>query len=610
MIFLKSFNITLFSGKIIKLSLVPLFCLFSGFLFGQDKEFYQKIGDSLMENGQYETAIEYFSKEVTKYPNNESLLRHLGYAHIYNNDLELGEKYYRKAVLLNPKCTSCFLNLGTIAGRKGDLNKAVKLINRAIGLDSSNAMAYSIRGQIRGVQGNRIGALGDLNRAIKIDPLEFQFYINRGSFNSTTGYPFSAKQDFTKAIELAPNNYLGYYRRGQILFYEQKFEKALIDINAGIALDSGQSSLYLVRGGIMDELGNNEKALQDYNKAVDLDPSAPLTYLERASSFYKSEDLDASCRDYYILDSLISIGELTDSGLVKSIKDNLLDFCDSSRPSYYYQRGVGYYNLKEYHKALEIYGIGLKVFPKNALMLSFKGNAYMMVDEYQKALKIYQLSLENKEGILNEVKVNPRFSNASDIAIENYLQGSFSSIYFSMAECNTFLGNFEEAMADINKALDIVPITQEIHLERYYNLRGYIYLMSENYNKAISEFEKCIKINPGFSYPYVNMAIAKINKTEKIKISAFSFDIHTQNQTFNIGWKPPKRRAIKKLESKLKLALEDCNTAIQFNPENAYAYYIRAQIKRLLKHNDYCHDFLRADLLSLPVEKSILEDCQ
>lgn len=355
--------------------------------------------------------------------------------------------------------------------------------------------------------------------------------------------------------------------------------------------------------------GDHDKALLGFTKAISIDKNNFTFYLNRAMSYYALENLDASCSDYIMAKTLLEKNKISDPVIDKQVNATIQDICDSSKPSYYYQRGVALYNLKEYQKAVDIYTKGLLIFPNNAMMLSFKGNAYVALNEYEKAIDSYKLSLENKDNLRIEIAINPRFSGGSTEQIKTFYEGSLASTYFSLAECELNLGYYEKSLANINTALELAPYTEGFKLENYFNLRGNIYLMYGNFEKSLLDFDKSIQLNKNFPLVYVNRAIAKVSLQEKVKIRTYSIRGKINSQPLQVSWNTANKGALTKSETNLQSALNDCNKAIELDSTLGFAYYIRGQVKQILNTKDYCKDLLKAKELGLSVESELLISC-
>jgi tetratricopeptide (TPR) repeat protein len=321
------------------------------------------------------------------------------------------------------------------------------------------------------------------------------------------------------------------------------------------------------------------------------------------------ENLDAACEDYSILKSFIEQGKISDTSIQNEITNAIQDICIESKPSYYYQRGIGYYNLKEFSKALEIYSKGLEKFPNHSMMLSFKGNAYLALNEFQKAIDFYDLSLNYKDKIQSEIKTNPNLNAKSGSEMQEFIDGTITSTYYSRSECKLNLGKYGEALADIHTAIKLAPEIESFNKEVYYNLRGYTYMAMGKYDEAIADFNKSIAINKNFPLAYVNRAVASVSKVEKPTTTNFTINSTLNNQPSNILWSAPKKSAVRKQEIKLLEAINDCNSAIQIEKNLGYAFYIRGQIKQMLKHNDFCMDLFSAQSFGVEVEEELLINC-
>jgi tetratricopeptide (TPR) repeat protein len=582
---------------------------FSLLSFAQDKEKYQQIGDSLMELGQTDNLILYFEDELKKHPGDENILRWLGYIHIEISKLDIGEKYYLEALKTNPSCGRCCMNIGRIYAIRNENAKALEFLNKGIKTDPGDADLYAFRANFKEYTGDTYGALSDYNKAVELEPENAENYIQRGIYNMNKENLFLAISDFNKAISLEPTNYMPYYHKANIYYRQQNLDEALIEINKAIELDSSDYSLFTARGAVLGASEENEKAILDYNKAISMNSDEPLPYHNRAMAYYKLEDLDASCLDYQLLKRFIDRQVITDEGLITEINDALLDFCDSNKSSYYYQRGIGYYNKEEYQKAVEIYTVGLKKYPKDGMAWSFKGNAHLKLGEYKQALDCYSLSMENKESHLAQIKLNPRMKEVPENAIKNFYNGSIAMNHLSITECLIALDSTDNALIEINKGLDLTPKVDGFSLELYYNMRGYLYLNMGKFEQALVDFDKSIEINKTFPLPYVNRAIIKICLTENVKVSSLSVKGNLNSQAMGIDWTLPNKSALKNVESHILSALADCNTALELDDKMGYAYYIRGQIKYLQMSGDYCYDFLTARGLGLIVGEHLIDDC-
>lgn len=594
--------------KLVTLIIILSVCM-QNLSSAQSKSRYEQHADSLLKIGAHDKIIPYLNKELKQNPKSESLLRLLGFYHLQNNNLVEGEKYYRNALLINAKCARCYLNIARIYAAKNNEKEATAYINKAVTTDPKDALIISNRGKLKEQFGDKFGALADHNKAIEMEPGTADYYTARGAYNASNGYENLAITDFNKAISLLPEAYDAYFYRGGVFYNQNRTEEALNDINKAIALNDKQAYLYNGRGAIYGNLGQFDKALADYTQSIRLDAKSISAYLNRAKLYYEQENLDAACTDYQTAKQILIHQKANDSAELKTINEVIADFCDESKPSYYYQRGIALYNLKAFDQALVQYDKGLEKFPKNAMILSFKGNAYLALTDYKNALANYHASLENKESIIVELKKNARFVNASEADMLSYYNSSLASIYFGIAECQHYSEDFAGALTSINKAISLAPNLKELNIETYYNRRGLIYLATQKYNLALNDFNKSIEVKKDYAIAYTNKAIARISLIEGGKKSISRLSIKSPNLPTNVGWLFDNKSAVKRSEGELLTALADCNKAMELDKNLALTYYVRGWIKQILGQKDYCIDILTAKKLGLEIDEMMLQSC-
>ena len=117
--------------------------------------------------------------------------------------------------------------------------------------------------------------------------------------------------------------------------------------------------------------------------------------------------------------------------------------------------------------------------------------------------------------------------------------------YFRRAYKNDDLGKHEEAIEDLNKAIELKP-----DYALAYNNRGIAYNNLGQYDRAIEDYDKAIELDPDYTYAYNNRGIAYNNLGQYDR------------------------------------AIEDYDKAIELNPDYAHAYYNRGYSYDDLKQYD------------------------
>lgn len=147
------------------------------------------------------------------------------------------------------------------------------------------------------------------------------------------------------------------------------------------------------------------------------------------------------------------------------------------------------------------------------------------------------------------------------------------------------LGNYQMAIKDISKAIKLNPMVAEA-----YNNRGNAYFALSNYELAIEDISNAIEINPMYADAYYNRGNiyhAMGNHHLSIKDLSRAIELNPQfGDAYN------NRGNAYYALGNYQMAIKDINKAIAFNPLNADAYYNRGVVysalgKYLLAIDDY-----------------------
>jgi tetratricopeptide (TPR) repeat protein len=586
--------------------LILIFC-FSG--YSQKVEKHEVFVDSMTEIGQREKLIPYLEKQIKIKTKKVFAHKCLGYLYSQDDKLDLAENNFRQALLSNPKCGTCFVSIARIYSRKKDLKTALEYINKGINAEPNNGNLYVNRAAYMLMTNNKAAALNDFNKAVEIEPKATALYIARAKFNSNENYLSLAMADYNKAIELEPKIYSHYLDRVEVFFKQRKIKEANLDIEKAIELDPKQETSYTARGILFSNEGDFEKAVTNFTKAIELNPKSLFAYHNRSKARYRLENMDGSCNDLTESLKLANKSNL-ENPILSEIQISIADYCDDTKPSYYFQRGIAYYNLKKFDQSIAIYTKGLEKFPVNSMSLSFRGNSYFESTQYEKAIADYTNSIENKDNLIVDMQKNPNYALMQKSDVDKYVNATVATNYLMMAESKFALQKYDEALLEIEKAIQTAPELKEFGLENYYNIRGTILMALGENQKAIADFDKCLQLKMAMPIALINKAIAKTNLNNIYKVTSHTVSGAYNSHFFITNWVLPVVVKYHKSDGNLTSALQDCNQAIKEDPDFGYAYFIRGEIKRLLKYDDYCVDFKKAKTLDYPIEASVLDKCK
>lgn len=154
----------------------------------------------------------------------------------------------------------------------------------------------------------------------------------------------------------------------------------------------------------------------------------------------------------------------------------------------YNNRGIAYYNLGKYEKAINDYSMVIESNPQYAKAYNNRGRAYYSLGNYEEAIKDYSMAIE----------FDPRFA-------ETYNNRGLA--YYSS-------GKYEEAINDYSMAIESNPQYVEAH-----NNRGVAYYGSGKAQQAIADFNRSVELNHRYSKAYQNLGMIYSNSgdTEKAR---------------------------------------------------------------------------------------------
>jgi tetratricopeptide (TPR) repeat protein len=190
---------------------------------------------------------------------------------------------YSKALAQRPNDANVYYDRGVAYGRLNQWKEAIGDYTRAIEHDAGMAKAYNNRAAAYAQQHDYQRAIADFTKAISLDPGAALAYRNRALAYHDLGQLTQAIEDYTVAIRLEPNVFEGPFERGNAYLDLGEFQKAVADFDQAIAIDATRATAWLNRGEAYRRMGNTKLADADIAKARELDPSINLAALTQNS---------------------------------------------------------------------------------------------------------------------------------------------------------------------------------------------------------------------------------------------------------------------------------------------------------------------------------------
>ena len=166
------------------------------------------LGISAAKEGDYKSAIDFFTSSIEKNPNNATGYYFLGKSlHKVGLDSE-SEQNYRKALELNAGYSEVHNSLGALYASQGNYKEAIDSYTMAISFNQNYTSPYINRGAIYYNKGSYQKALFDFTRALEIEPKSSLALINRANVYSAMGAKEALCEDLHKLCSLGSCTFL------------------------------------------------------------------------------------------------------------------------------------------------------------------------------------------------------------------------------------------------------------------------------------------------------------------------------------------------------------------------------------------------------------------
>ncbi len=459
----------------------------------------------LVFDGDYALVVKDLDEAIQADPKRADAYALRARAYYLWNKKEQAEKDADKALSLNPKEPTALNIRGIIKRERKDYDGAITDLTNAIAADPQAFKPFYNRGMIYAVQQKYESAVADLSKALDLAKTDdkLRIYKERAQIYETQNNFAAAIADYTESIKLSPKDAILYGRRGNVYLnsiqndlavrdYQKSLEiepsnaavkanlsKALVRrkyLKAGAKIDSAASdaaydagneaydkrkdyaaavkyytdcinampiadACYTNRADANRKLEKYDEAIADYNIAVELNPDSAKNFGNRGFSYFRKKDYQAAIKDY---DRAIALSQ--------------------TEPYYYLNRGASYANLG---KPAD----GEADIKKALQMLPHDQSIKDAFDNLESQLHPSGKSVINGGGTTEESVTAEQYFNRGgtqiaakqfEAAVQSYsgclrLEPTNYSCYYQRAVAYDNFGKTAEAIADVNKTLELEP---------------------------------------------------------------------------------------------------------------------------------------------------------
>lgn len=236
---------------------------------------------------------------------------------------------------------------------------------------------------------------------------------------------------------------------------------------------------YKEKGTKFAKEGNYTEAIENLNKAIQIEPNYAAAYNNRGIVRMELKEYEEAISDF-----------------TQAIKINNQD------PAYYINRAITWEKIDEIHDAIDDYGSAIDLEPYNPEYYVKRGVLYDKLKEYKNAVEDFNMAIKFDEDNADYYY----FRGLSKLCSEEYFDGHKD--LFKAAQ----MGSFKSKNMIIDVFFNNISDDEEFAL----NVRSSMKLYTKDYQGAIEDLDKLIKISPKNGKYYLTRGVAEIRSENRV----------------------------------------------------------------------------------------------
>ncbi len=501
--------------------------------------------------GKNKEAIEDYNEALEMLPENRGLLYNKAIAQQDIKDFKGAHDTYEKLLKRFPNFEGGYLGRARLRLAEKDTIGAKDDIDKALGINKNAVNGYVMRADIAISSHNDYAkALEDMNQAIKLQPQYAGFFINRAYLRYMTDDFQGAFADYDYALQLEPHNSIALFNRGVLRAEVHDTNKAIDDFTSVINLNPDDYKTLYNRAILLADIQAYDQAIEDLDKVIEAFPDFAAAYFVRFDVNRRKGDMKSAEKDY---DKSLSLAKTkvkintsspfakeTAGSMEEKVDDDggemetamhtetqeevkrrftsLTTIADNSTPEQVF-------NNKEIRGKVQDRNINISLEPifnityyTSPTELKLSGDYVREVNDLNatRALRMILQVTNHEPGMTDEETASNHFSSI------NYYNSYIASHtpraidYFGRAMDFLTLRDYENAIADLDKAIRISPDFTLAYLVRA-NARYLNGKMEHDDSRstkearpsrlAIADIDTVIKLSPSMPIAYYNKGV-------------------------------------------------------------------------------------------------------
>ena len=230
-------------------------------------------GNTLMNRGRHQEAIQDFDAALSINPKNVTALADRGLAKTWLEKYSGADQDLQAAEALDSRNAVVWRARGVKAEATGDLKGARSAFTRALEIEPGHTFALKGRARLARALGDPDAALADLAAVVALDPTNAEAYMMRATIQRASGKPEAVAAEAAAVVKAAPGNDYAHVIAALLYHSVARRDDAMMEFDKALAIKPA-AYIYLNR---LDSRPKNDHIgrMADLTAASNLEPKSP-----------------------------------------------------------------------------------------------------------------------------------------------------------------------------------------------------------------------------------------------------------------------------------------------------------------------------------------------
>ncbi|MGQ7868564.1 tetratricopeptide repeat protein [Sunxiuqinia sp. sy24] len=451
-----------------------------------------------------EGAVADYTKALEINPNFINSFINRSNANILKGDIKEAIRDLNRAIIIRPHYANAYLLRGLARFELEDFAAALRDFDQTIKLDPQNAYAYNNRGIVKQRLEDYQGAIMDYDLALSINPTLPNAYFNRGIAKEVLEQP-GYEQDYEIAAKLDPRLNIRQHALEEGALAQQQQQQTTQGKQSGSAGQQQAQNTQQKKEEKQEETQEQRDrrrfrlSLADTrNLPTDEDEEIEDGRIQNRNiiielqdifviSSYSQNQIDYERLQYYnlSLEELNRFNNYTPQMIISNVentnfddyfRNNILYFNEKIKTNpiaeHYLSRGIFKFLVSEYNDAMNDFNKAIELDKENTLAHFCRANCRTEMVQLLESLTDFSEDLTIPVGTTATPEdQHSEFINEYENILDDYQVGAFIDPNFPFAYYNKAyilckLGRYQEAIRNLDKAIELQPDFAEAYFNR------------------------------------------------------------------------------------------------------------------------------------------------